>query len=114
MKTFKGSLMPLPGKILGRDLQFGERITFGGLIVVDDDGKTTGIHPRWARVWRIGEGVVDVKVGDWVLMAHGRWSRTVQIEEDGETFKVNLLDPDGILLKGDHPTDDVYTDVSNN
>ncbi len=112
MKIIQGSLQPLPDRILGRDLQFGERITIGGLIITDDDGKNQGIHPRWARIWRIGENVKDVEVGDWVLMAHGRWSRTVLLEEDGETFKVNMLDPDGILLKGDHPTEDVYTDVT--
>lgn len=114
MKTFKGFLQPLPDGILGRDLQFGDVITSGGLLILDDDGKNQGIHPRWAKVWRIGENVKDVKVGDWLLMAHGRWSRTVKIEDDGETFKVNMLDPEGILLKGDHPTDDVYTDVTNN
>ena len=39
----------------------------------------------------------DVKVGDWVLMDHGRWTEEYKLEDDGATVSLWMGDPDGVL-----------------
>jgi len=103
----KGKLTPLKGRILVSDMQFGYEITRLGIVLLSDDGKTQGIHPRWGRVWAVGEGVTEVKVGDWICMEHGRWTRKFEIEqEDGTILNVHGVDPKAILMKSkDKPSD---------
>ena len=73
----------------------------GGIILVDDDGTGSGIHPRWAEVYAIGDQQKDVKVGQWILVAHGRWSRAFKIENEKEKEEVRMIDEDDILLVSD-------------
>ena len=35
-------------------MHFGEQVTQGGIILGNDDGKTRGIYPRWAKVFSKG------------------------------------------------------------
>lgn len=66
----------LSDRIVVTDMYFGEQKTQSGLVISNDDGKTRGIHPRWARVHDIGESVnCGFTVGDWILIEHGRWTR---------------------------------------
>ena len=62
--------------------EVGALETAGGIIIPDDDGTESGIHPRWAKVYAIGSKQEDVKVGQWILIAHGRWSRAFKIENE--------------------------------
>ncbi len=98
-QTIHGTLRPLKDKILVHNLQFGETISKGGLIILDDDGKERGIHPRWAQVWKMGVDVdEDIELGDWILIEHGRWTRTIIVHEEDEKIKVNMIDPECIML----------------
>ncbi len=84
------------------DLERGTRIV-NGIIIPDDNGKSEGIRPRWARVYSVGENVEDVKVGQWILIEHGRWTRMFNIGMPGET-KTELWGvewPDAVLLSSD-------------
>ena len=77
----------------------GEGRTKGGLITLDDDGKTTAIKTRFFEVHDVGNDNVvtdDVKKGDIVAVAHGRWSRGIDIgHPDGK--KLYSLDPKDIM-----------------
>lgn len=98
----EGDINPLKNRVLIRDLDFGEKITKGGLIVLDDDWTERGIHPRWGQVWKVGSEVTDVEPGEWVLVAHGRWSRTFLVVNNDEEVRANMIDyPDGILVISD-------------
>lgn len=67
----------LADRIVVTDMHFGEQKTESGLVIANDDGKTRGIHPRWARVHDIGKSVeCEFSVGDWILIEHGRWTRS--------------------------------------
>lgn len=78
----------LPNKVLVTDLERGARIV-NGIIIPDDNGKSEGIRPRWGRVYSVGAGVTEVKEGQWILVEHGRWTRTINIKDDnGEEIKV--------------------------
>ena len=98
--TIKGKLTPIKDNLIVEDMNFGERKTKGGIILMDDDGKEEGIRPRWARVYAKGPlNKDDYQVGDWVLVAHGRWSRGLDVEDPktGEIVKLRRADPDEIL-----------------
>ena len=89
----EGQFMPLRDGILVRNMEFGEQRTASGLIIASDDGKSSGIHPRWGEVIAIGRDQLDVSVGQYVLVSHGRWSRGFEL--NGET--VRTVDPSDVL-----------------
>jgi hypothetical protein len=95
----------LPHRVLVTDMQMGERM-IGSIILMNDDGRTEGIRSRWAKVYDVGQGVDDVKVGEWILIQHGRWTRGVKIKEgDKEITLWQVEYPDGILFRADAPTE---------
>ena len=98
--TIKGKLTPIKDNLIVEDMNFGERKTKGGIILMDDDGEEHGIRPRWARVYAKGPSNIDeYNVGDWVLVAHGRWSRGLDVEDPytGDVVKLRRADPNDIL-----------------
>jgi co-chaperonin GroES (HSP10) len=98
----KGKLIPLHDKVFVSDMNFGMEKTKGGILLHSDDGKSSGLHPRWAKVWAIGKEQTELKVGQWVLMMHGRWTRGIEVEnEDGEIITVRVIDMEGVLLVSD-------------
>ena len=101
-----GNITPLGKRVLVCKMHFGESKTAGGIIIPDDDGTQGGIHPRWAKVYAVGSKQEDVDVGQWILIAHGRWSRAFKIENEKESEEVRMVDEDDILmLSDDEPAD---------
>ncbi len=97
-----GKLRPLADKIFVSDMDFGEQTTAAGLFIPSDNAKGSGIHPRWGRVWAVGPEQKDVQVGEWVLIEHGRWTRTVEYEnEDGSITEIRMVDGNAILIQSD-------------
>jgi len=94
-------ITPLKKRVLVSDMHFGETKSKGGIILVDDDGTESGIHPRWAKVYAIGNKQKDVKVGQWLLIAHGRWSRAFKIIKNSVELEVRMIDENDILLVSD-------------
>lgn len=77
-KKVKDSVNPLPGRVFVTDMKYGER-KIGSIIIMNDDGRDQGVRPRWAQIWKVGEGVTEVAEKEWVLIEHGRWSRKHQV-----------------------------------
>ncbi len=97
--TVKGTIKPLHDKVLVADMNFGEQRSSGGIVMLGDDGKDHGIHPRWARVYAVGpEHKEDYNVGDWVLVEHGRWSRGIEVEDNGNKITIRLIDNNCVML----------------
>ena len=96
--TVDYDITPLKKRVLVSDMQFGATKTKGGIILMDDDGTEAGIHPRWAKVYAVGKEQDDVKVGEWLLVAHGRWSRALKVKKDGKELEVRMIDENDILL----------------
>ena len=99
--TVDHDITPLKKRVLVSDMHFGETKSKGGIILVDDDGSESGIHPRWAKVYAIGNKQEDVKVGQWILVSHGRWSRALKVKKDGIELEVRMIDENDILLLSD-------------
>ena len=94
-------IQPLNKRVLVCKMRFGDIKTRGGIILLDDDGKEQGIHPRWGQVYAVGAKQEDVRVGQWLLVAHGRWTRGMIVEKDGVKEEVRMVDEKDILLVSD-------------
>ena len=103
--TVDYDITPLKKRVLVSDMHFGETKTKGGIILTDDDGSEGGIHPRWGKVYAIGDQQEDVKVGEWVMVSHGRWSRGFKIKKKGVELEVRMIDENDILLVSDDEPD---------
>jgi co-chaperonin GroES (HSP10) len=104
------SLTPLGNNVLVRDMNFEQRITSGGIILPGDDAKNSGIRPRWAKIYAVGPQQTDpdLQPGKWILVNHGRWTRGIELEVNGERFAVRKIDLEEILLVSDEPVVDDY------
>ena len=96
--TVENDITPLKKRVLVSDMHFGETKSKGGIILVDDDGTAEGIHPRWGKVYAVGRLQDDVKVGQWILVSHGRWSRAFKVAKEGVELEVRMIDENDILL----------------
>jgi co-chaperonin GroES (HSP10) len=103
------SITPIKDHVIVSDMYFGEQKTANGIIIIDDDGKSIGVKPRWGRVYAVGKEQKDVNVGEWILIEHGRWTRGFELEnEDGSTIILRRIDADAIIMTSDNKPEDVY------
>jgi co-chaperonin GroES (HSP10) len=108
------AIRPIKDHIIVKDMNFGQRTLSSGIIMLGDDAKTDGIRPRWAQVYAIGPTQVDVTVGQWVLVEHGRWTRGNKVEIAGEEMTIRRVDSKSILLLSDdepNTDDNISTSV---
>ena len=103
----KHQIKPLNDSVIVTDMIFDERFTTGGIVLLSDNGKSTGIRPRWGRVYAVGPDQQDVQVGEWVCVAHGRWTRGIDIEDETGKHTLRRVDPKDILLTSDERPDDL-------
>ena len=108
MNVVKGNIVPLPDNILVADMNFEEQTTASGIIIQSDDGKSHGVKPRWCRVWAIGPDQHDVKVGEWIYIEHGRWTRGIKVDDNGNEIIIRRVDTNAILLQADERPSDAY------
>ena len=102
------ALHPLRDTILVTEMSFDESVTSTGIVLMNDDMKSSGIRPRWGRVYAVGPDQTDVKVGQYICIAHGRWTRGVKINDGTGKLTVRKVDNNDILLVSDEPVAD-YT-----
>jgi len=103
---------PLRNSVIVEDMAFSERQLSSGIILMNDNGTTAGIRSRWGRVYAVGPDQEEVTVGQWVCVAHGRWTRGIEIEDDAGTRTIRRVDPNDILLVSDErPTDDTMSEA---
>lgn len=102
INSIKGTPRAIGNRVLVTDMYFGEQKTASGLIISNDDGKTRGIYPRWGRVYSKGPQNKDpYKVGEWILVEHGRWTRGMTLEtKDGE-LEVRMVEAESVLAYSD-------------
>ena len=113
INTYKiNSIKALHDNILVKDMHFGERFTSNGILLPGDDKTSTGIRPRWAEVYAVGDKQSDVTVGQYVLVSHGRWTRGIKIEVDDADITLRRVDNNDILLVSDgKQIDDTHTNA---
>ena len=108
----KNNFQPIKKDVIVSDMVFDERITTSGLIIRNDNGTSLGIRPRWGQVYAVGPEQTDVSVGQWICVAHGRWTRGLEIEDENGERTVRKIDPNDILLvSNDQPSDDTMSEA---
>jgi len=106
------SITPIGDHVIVSDMNFKERITTGGIVLLGDNGKSSGIRPRWAQVYAVGLKQTDVCVGEWICVAHGRWTRGVEIEDASGIHTIRRIDVNDILMVSDsQPNDDTISNA---
>lgn len=104
----KGKVVPIRDHVLVSDMEFGMQKTESGILITSDNGKSSGVKPRWAKVWAIGPEQKDIKVGEWVCVEHGRWTRTIELEQDdGTVLELRRVDTDAIMISADEKPNDL-------
>lgn len=101
------AIKPVKDHVIVSEMEFKERMV-GSILLLNDNGKSQGIRPRWGKVFAVGHKQKDVKVGQWILIDHGRWTRGLKIETpDGELHTIRRVDHADILLVSDtKPSDE--------
>jgi len=106
------SLQPLRNSVIVANMSFDMRTTTTGIVLLNDNGTSAGIRPRWAQVYAVGPDQTDVVPGDWICVAHGRWTRGIEIDDHGVERTIRRVDPNDILLVSDEqPQDDSWGDA---
>jgi hypothetical protein len=107
-KFTKDQFKAIGKHIIVSDMAFDERITNGGIILLNDDMKSSGIRPRWAQVYALGPDFDDdqIAIGKWILITHGRWTRGIDVEDETGKKTLRRVDENDILLVSDEPVYD--------
>jgi len=103
----RDQLKPLNDVVIVTEMVFTERFTNTGIVLLSDNGKSLGIRPRWGQVYAVGPEQKDVQVGEWVCVAHGRWTRGIDVEDETGKHTLRRVDPKDILLSSDELPDDL-------
>lgn len=103
----RNQLKPLNDVVIVGEMTFTERFTNTGIVLLSDNGKSSGIRPRWGQVYAVGPDQKDVRVGEWVCIAHGRWTRGIEVEDENGKQTLRRVDPKDILMSTDEQPDDL-------
>lgn len=108
----RNRLKPLRDTVIVSEMNFEERLSNGGIVLVKDNGKSSGIRPRWGQVYAVGPEQHSVKVGTWICVEHGRWTRGIDIEDETGKQTLRRVDPKDIMMESDEmPADVTFSDA---
>jgi len=111
-KLQKEQIKPLRNAVIVSEMNFDERLSNGGIVLVKDNGKSSGIRPRWGKVYAVGPDQKDVKVGTWICVEHGRWTRGLEVEDENGLQTLRRVDPKDIMMESDEmPADVTFSDA---
>ena len=109
-------LRAIRDNVLCTDADFGDQVTEAGIIIKSNIEKSQGITSRWFKLLDVGpdcwpELKTGVQEGKWVLVAYGRWTEAIEVEDDrlpegkGKIWKV---EQSSCLAVADSKPKDVY------
>lgn len=114
LNTLNGKLTPIRNRVIVKNMYFGEQKTRGGLIIRDDDGTSRGIYPRWGQVHAKGpENTEEYTVGDWILVEHGRWTRSVNVDEGDGEIELRMIEAESVIAYSSDKPEDVQIGIEN-
>jgi co-chaperonin GroES (HSP10) len=73
--------------------------TASGIIISQQDGTQAAV-PRWGKVTHVGPEVLDVNVGDFVLIEAGKWTTGFYVDK----IRFWKTDEDCVMAISDEPT----------
>lgn len=108
----KHQFHPLKDHVIVTDMNFSGRQLSSGIILLNDNGKAGGIRPRWGQVYAVGPQQKDVVPGQWIFVAHGRWTRGIEIEDESGKHTIRRIDHKDILLVSDQEPEGIDDTMS--
>mgnify|MGYP003896548111 CR=1 FL=1 len=79
---FHTNFKALGDKVIAKMVDgFGFKKTAGGIIHREEDASIDAIKSRWFEITHCGPEQKDVRVGEFVLVAHGRWTPGFRIDK---------------------------------
>jgi co-chaperonin GroES (HSP10) len=101
---------PLRDHVLVNEMNFEGRTLSSGIVLLNDNGKSDGIRPRWGQVYAVGPEQQDVTPGQWICIEHGRWTRGIDVEDENGKITLRRVDPkDIMMISDDRPNDDTFS-----
>ena len=100
-------IIPRTDNIFCTDGDFGDKTTESGIIVKATIGKSSGVTPRWFKVFDVGPEIDWLKPGQWVYVEYGRWTEGFTVRDDRleEGQKIWKVEPQAcMLLTDEDPT----------
>ena len=98
----------LNNDVIVTDMNFGEMLSAGGIVVASDNAKVHGVKPRWGKVYVVGPNQHDVKPGDWIMVEHGRWTRGMKIDDGAGEKVIQKVEVKSIMMVTDEKPNDFY------
>lgn len=108
----KNQFKPLNDHVIVMDMNFSGRQLSSGIIMLNDNGKAGGIRPRWGQVYAVGPDQKEIAPGQWICVAHGRWTRGVEIEDETGKHTIRRIDHKDILLVSDEEPSGIDDTIS--
>ena len=108
----KSQFKPLNDHVIVMDMNFSGRQLSSGIIMLNDNGKAGGIRPRWGQVYAVGPEQKEIEPGQWICVAHGRWTRGIEIEDETGKHTIRRIDHKDILLVSDAEPDGIDDTIS--
>lgn len=109
LEARKIQVRPLSKDLLVINMDMGEQVTRGGIVIMSDDGKAHGVKPRWAQVYKVGDQCeIDVVPGQWVLIEHGRWTRKIKIDDGEGEKEFQKVEVASVIAVADQRPNDFY------
>lgn len=109
LEARKIQVRPLSKDLLVINMDMGEQVTSGGIVIMSDDGKAHGVKPRWAQVYKVGDQCeIDVEPGQWVLIEHGRWTRKIKIDDGEGEKEFQKVEVASVIAVADQRPNDFY------
>ena len=95
----KQRITPMRGRITAQILEDPrkETVTKDGVILLANDGTAAGMQPRWFKAIAVHPEEKDVKEGDYMLVAHGRWSREYVYDDEDETQYIMVVESESVM-----------------
>ena len=92
--------------ILCINADFGDYVSEAGLIIKSNIKDSQGITPRWMQVFELGSEINWLQPGQWVLVEYGRWTESIEMQDDrfdtdDNKMDVWKVDPKGCLAVAD-------------
>lgn len=94
-------LRALNNKILCKEMEQGEQLSRGGIILMNDDASEGGIRPRWMQVVSVGPEVCGISPDQWIMVEHGRWTHGMVIRDGDDKFTIWGAELESVLLVAD-------------
>ena len=98
----------LKDHVIIKNMDFGEMVSTGGIVIQSDNAKLHGVKPRWAQIYKVGPTQTDYKVGQWILIEHGRWTRKMVINDGEDEKEIQRVDITAILATANERPNDFF------